>query len=172
MPWDKSVGYPAMNYEIHLPRLSYDRLLRRVSDHISLMRPTHWSKSVIAVPIGPLLMLHQSSVQGFISLIATIAMFALASSAVYVINDLADIERDSLHPTKRLRPLPSGAVSPQTAKLMLIALFAGIVVLSFQLPVIIVALVVLYLGGNLAYSLYLKHIPIVEMLIVDRKSVV
>ena len=155
-----------MHHVVVLSRPFHDRLLRRVSDHLSLLRPSHWSKSLIAVPVGPLLVLDESTFAGLAALLGTIAAFMLASSAVYVINDLADIERDRLHPTKRLRPLPSGAVSSVAATSTLAALLLAVIASSFQLPLPVVMLVLAYLICNLGYSLFLKHVPIVEMLIV------
>ncbi|MGJ3262825.1 MAG: UbiA prenyltransferase family protein [Salinarimonas sp.] len=143
-----------------------DQLIRRVADHLALLRPTHATKSLVAISIGPALMVGGATLPALIDLAGTIALFVLASSSVYVVNDLSDIERDRLHPSKRRRPLASGAVSPRTALWMLAGLVAAMIGLSVTLPPILPAIVALYLASNLAYSLLLKHVPIVEMLIV------
>ncbi|WP_372424457.1 UbiA prenyltransferase family protein [Salinarimonas chemoclinalis] len=143
-----------------------DHLVRRVGDHLALLRPTHAAKSLVAISIGPALMLGEATLPALVTLAGAIALFVLASSAVYVVNDLADVERDRLHPKKRLRPLASGAVTPTAALWMLAGLAAGMVVLAIVLPPLLGVIVFLYLACNLAYSLALKHTPIVEMLIV------
>ncbi|MGP9820846.1 UbiA prenyltransferase family protein [Salinarimonas sp. NSM] len=152
--------------DLHPVRHPVDHLVRRVGDHLALLRPTHAAKSLVAISIGPALMLGQATLPTLVTLAGTIALFVLASSAVYVVNDLADIERDRLHPKKRLRPLASGAVAPATALWMLAGLAACMVALAVALPPLIGMIVGLYLVCNLAYSLALKHTPIVEMLIV------
>jgi 4-hydroxybenzoate polyprenyltransferase len=92
------------------------------------------------------------------------ALFCLISSAVYLINDLADIEKDRQHPTKRNRPLASGALSPA------LAIAAAIFFVLISIPVALwldggFSLVLFgYLGLNIAYSFYLKHIVIVDVL--------
>lgn len=155
-----------MIHDFHYPRLSADHLSGRVLDHLALLRPSHWTKSLIAIPIGPALMIGDATLPALLTLAGTIVLFILASAAIYIVNDLSDIERDRLHPTKRDRPLASGAVTPKAALWMLAGLVAAMIVLSFLLPKLLTAIVVFYLACNLTYSLWLKHIPIVEMLIV------
>lgn len=142
------------------------RPIDKLAHHIALLRPSHWFKSIIAVPIGAVFLLNEATGPTLLSLLATIAMFVFASSAVYVINDLSDIERDRLHPTKRLRPLPSGLVSVAAAKLMLLVLLVAMAILSTQLPILVSVFVGIYLLSNIAYSMRLKHVPIAEMQIV------
>ncbi len=155
-----------MTYKVDLTYFPLQHLSRRLAEHVSLLRPSHWSKSIIAVPIALFLMPQEATIPGLVALLGGMAMFILASSAVYVINDLSDIERDKHHPVKRLRPLPSGAVAPATARLMLLTLAMALMALSLVVPLPVTLLVALYLLCNLAYSIYLKHVPIVEMLIV------
>ena len=155
-----------MTLDVRLSHPAVDHLIRRSWDHFVLLRPAHWSKSLIAVPIGPALMISEATVPALLALAGAIAMFSLASAAVYVVNDLSDIERDRLHPTKRGRPLASGAVKPRAALWMLAGLVTALVLLSLVLPALLTAIVVLYLLCNLTYSFWLKHVPIVEMLIV------
>ncbi|MFV1613410.1 UbiA prenyltransferase family protein [Phaeobacter sp. JH20_36] len=130
------------------------------------MRPSHWSKSLIAVPIGPTLMLLDGDANRLLALVGAVVMFSLASGAVYVINDLSDMEKDRLHPTKRYRPLASGAVSPRGAVGLITMLAVLMIGLAVALPPLISAIVSLYIACNLTYSLRLKNVPIVEMLLV------
>ena len=91
--------------------------------------------------------------------------FILASAAVYVTNDIADRARDRAHLTKRHRPIASGRVSPWTAGVLAALLVAG-------LAAVIGAAVtqwwplLAYLVVNVAYSLVLKHVPLVDLFVV------
>ncbi len=90
--------------------------------------------------------------------------FCLASSSVYLLNDLVDIEKDRQHPRKRLRPLASGQLDPRLAAVTAL-LFAVLSVLGMGLmDVWAAAVVALYLVQNLAYSFYLKNLVIIDVM--------
>ena len=78
------------------------------------MRPKQWTKSVFifAALVFDRKLVHTPSM---LSTVATAILFSLVSSAVYIINDLVDIDKDRQHPTKRERPLPSGRLDPKVA---------------------------------------------------------
>jgi 4-hydroxybenzoate polyprenyltransferase len=92
------------------------------------------------------------------------ALFCGLSGAVYLINDLADVDRDRRHPVKRLRPLASGALDPRTAGLVAAVLAFGCLGLSFVLGRAFAASAFVYLGLNLLYSFRLKEVVIVDVL--------
>lgn len=90
--------------------------------------------------------------------------FCLASSSVYLLNDLVDIEKDRQHPRKRLRPLASGQLSPTLAGIMALA-FAVISVVAMGIVDLWAGAVVgVYLIQNLAYSFYLKNIVLIDVM--------
>jgi 4-hydroxybenzoate polyprenyltransferase len=97
--------------------------------------------------------------------VAFVAFCAL-SSAVYLLNDLADRERDRLHPVKRHRPLAAGTLSAPTAAAAAGLLFAGALAASAWISTYFFAIAVAYLGLNLLYSLALKHVVIVDVMAV------
>lgn len=117
------------------------------------------------------------------TLIAFVA-FCFASSAVYIINDLADRERDRMHPRKRLRPIASGQLSFRGAAIILtlcLTVAAGLVVfLTLTAPpdltdpyrrwggsqFILALTMISYVAINLAYSLWLKHLVIWDVFII------
>ncbi len=94
-------------------------------------------------------------------------VFCMLASTVYLLNDLHDIDADRRHPRKRLRPLPSGALPVR------LAVTAAVILPLIALPAawaldpdrgfFLTALT--YLLGNLAYSLWLKHIPLLDVLL-------
>ncbi len=94
-------------------------------------------------------------------------VFCCISSAVYLMNDLVDIEKDRLHPRKRLRPLPSGELNPRLAFVTAISLaLTGLAAAAWIEPLL--GLVVLaYLVQNIAYSFYLKHIVLIDVMVLS-----
>ena len=132
---------------------------------IKLLRVKHYIKNIlIFVPLffsQQLLEPHKfiQACLGFVS-------FCLISSAVYVINDIQDTEKDRLHPTKRNRPLASGAISKLTAVTlavicMIVSLGINVLAQSFYGT----ALVLLYFALNIAYSMGLKNKPLIDVAI-------
>lgn len=101
------------------------------------------------------------------------AIFSLAASVVYILNDYNDIEADRKHPEKRRRPLASGAISKSNAIAILIGLVVADVILVFlaqfyfQQPLWKFAIIIgFYVVMNLAYTFRLKHVPIIDIFII------
>jgi 4-hydroxybenzoate polyprenyltransferase len=137
---------------------------------LKTMRPKQWPKNIF-VWAALIFDVKLFELGPFLRTLATFILFCLISSAVYIINDLVDIEKDRQHPTKRNRPLASGALSPRFATIA-----AGVIVAG-SLPVALAVdraaghktpLVTLVLYGYLAlmiaYSFWLKNIVIVDVL--------
>ncbi|MGA9756686.1 MAG: decaprenyl-phosphate phosphoribosyltransferase [Desulfobaccales bacterium] len=91
-------------------------------------------------------------------------VFCLAASSVYVLNDLWDMAEDRQHPVKRHRPLASGELRPAQAVRFLALLLAGAGILAGAfLPTSCLVILGSYLALNLAYSLFLKHFAVVDV---------
>jgi 4-hydroxybenzoate polyprenyltransferase len=97
--------------------------------------------------------------------VAGFALFCLISSAVYIFNDLADIEADRQHPEKKRRPLPSGELSQGAAWTAGILLVVLAVPLGWMLSPAFAGVLGIYFLINLAYSRWLKHVPILDVMI-------
>jgi len=95
------------------------------------------------------------------------AIFCGLSGAVYLLNDVTDVERDRLHPLKALRPIASGLVPPRQAALVAVALAATCLAGSLLLGRGFLACAAAYLGLNVLYSLKLKEVVIVDVLSVS-----
>jgi 4-hydroxybenzoate polyprenyltransferase len=93
-------------------------------------------------------------------------LFCMISSTVYIINDLADMEKDKLHPKKCRRALPSGQLKPWVAVAGAVAILLTCVPLSFLLDPVFGWIVVTYFVLNLAYSFVLKHVVIIDIMTV------
>lgn len=92
--------------------------------------------------------------------------FCLAASACYIFNDYLDIEADKKHPKKKFRPLASGQVSKNEAKIFMIILPVMALIIAIFINTLTCVLIVWYLIQNVLYSLKLKHIPIVDVFII------
>ena len=148
-----------------------------VIDYLRLMRPAQWYKNLLVFlaivfyqapetypwsTIPPLLdfshfyTYHLPLILGFLA-------FCAVSSATYIFNDIKDLEADAVHPEKRNRPLPSGAIPRTTALLLAIILlvlgFAASIVLNLYFLIIIV----LYLINSYLYNSYLRNWAIVDV---------
>jgi decaprenyl-phosphate phosphoribosyltransferase len=129
---------------------------------IRLLRPKHWIKNLFV--LAPLIF-SGLFIRPSVALLGLFAMvlFCVAASIVYVINDLSDVQRDLLHPVKRLtRPLASGAVSVTEARVVLVVLAALLLVGSF-VSIPLVAVLIGYILLNVLYSTWLKSIPVVDI---------
>jgi len=93
-------------------------------------------------------------------------LLCLASGSVYLVNDIADRKQDQMHPTKRKRPIASGALPVPVAAVAAAGLMALTLAAAYLLSPSFAVLIATYLALNLAYSFYLKHIPIVDALTV------
>jgi len=129
------------------------------------LRPRQWIKNGF---VFMALLFDQKLTNGPLLLRTTAAfvLFCMVSSTVYIINDLADIEKDKLHPKKRRRALPSGQLKPWFAILSAVGILAVCVPLSFWLDLYFGVIVLVYFLLNLAYSFALKHVVIVDVMVV------
>lgn len=131
-----------------------------------LMRPKQWVKNVFV--FAPLfftpLAVTADSVAGVLTVFAA---FCLVSSGVYCFNDARDCESDRLHPVKRNRPVASGRVSTTAAMVMAVLLvFSGLLLAIWKTPAAAVVLIA-YLAINAGYSLGLKKIAIVDVMVIS-----
>jgi 4-hydroxybenzoate polyprenyltransferase len=134
-----------------------------LADLVRLMRPPHWVKNVFV--LAPLVFAQRFDDPAAL-LAAGLAFFAFcaASSTVYIFNDLLDREEDRRHPVKRHRPLAAGRVSAPLALVTALALAAGSLLLAFALGHRFLLVAFAYLTLNLAYTTWLKHLVILDVM--------
>jgi 4-hydroxybenzoate polyprenyltransferase len=129
------------------------------------MRPRQWPKNgfvfVALIFDGKLLDWHSV----WPTLVAFL-LLCLMSSAVYIMNDLADIESDRQHPTKRKRPLPAGRLNPVFALAAAIIFALGSLLIALWLAVPFALILLGYLLIQIAYTFWLKHMVLVDVSIV------
>jgi 4-hydroxybenzoate polyprenyltransferase len=103
----------------------------------------------------------------FLRTLAGFFLFCLISSAVYLLNDIADVEADRQHPEKRYRPLASGALPVNVAVGAAILLSLVALLLGYWMAPAFAGILAIYLILNILYSFWLKHVPILDVLIVS-----
>lgn len=133
-----------------------------LKDYIKLMRPKQYIKNlfVVAALIFSNKILDLNSV--FNTVIAFIS-FCLISSAVYVLNDIVDIEKDKLHPKKCKRPLASGVINKSNAITLLIILVVASISISLTVKTGLAFILIIYLFNNLLYSFKIKNIVLLDV---------
>ncbi|MGH7372896.1 MAG: decaprenyl-phosphate phosphoribosyltransferase [Candidatus Rokuibacteriota bacterium] len=128
------------------------------------LRPRQWSKNLF-VFAG--LIFSQSLFTPLVwPALGAFLIFCALSGAIYVFNDLADVEKDRVHPTKRNRPIASGALAAPTAAVLGVVLLVGSLVAAFRLSVPFGLVAAAYAILLVAYSLWLKHLVILDVLTV------
>jgi 4-hydroxybenzoate polyprenyltransferase len=130
---------------------------------LAALRPRQWTKNIFVfaalVLTGELG--HQPQT---LTTLVTFLVFCAVSSAVYLLNDVADVDQDRRHPVKRQRPLAAGELSPWVALAGSLVLAVGGVAVGFWVGPVVGAVVVAYLLLQVAYTFALKHLVIVEVL--------
>ncbi|NWG15140.1 MAG: decaprenyl-phosphate phosphoribosyltransferase [Chloroflexi bacterium] len=127
------------------------------------MRPKQWTKNLI-IYAGLVFDGQLFDRDPFIRVTVSFILLCLAASAIYIVNDLVDIERDRQHPKKRNRPLPSGQL-PRS-----LAIAAAILMPVFSVAAALLyspryaAILAIYIALHIVYSLVLKHIVLIDIL--------
>jgi 4-hydroxybenzoate polyprenyltransferase len=133
---------------------------------IKTMRPRQWTKNGF-VFFGLIFDKQLFLIDPLLRTIAGFGLFCLISSAVYLFNDIADVEADRNHPEKKFRPIASGKLPINVAWIAAIALTVIALGLGFWLSPIFDLFLFIYLAINIFYSLWLKHISILDVLIIS-----
>jgi len=127
------------------------------------MRPKQWVKNIVI--FAALIFDRQlTKVSSLLPTLAGFFLFCFITGVVYIINDLADLEADRKHPKKRFRPLAAGVLPVRVAQAVAIILLLLAFPLAYWLSREFAAVAGVYFLLNLAYSKWLKHIPLIDVL--------
>lgn len=131
-------------------------------EYINLMRPKQYIKNlfVLSAIVFSGNIIHINLF--YKSMIAFIC-FCLISSAVYILNDIVDIEKDKCHPKKCKRPLASGSIKKEKAVILGVVLVIASISLSLLVNLKLTAVIILYLLNNILYSFKLKNIVLLDV---------
>lgn len=138
--------------------------------YLKLIRIKHWLKNLLI--FFPLFFNKNIfELDKLIICLIGFIIFSLISSTIYVVNDISDVDSDRLHEIKRKRPLAAGIISVKKAKLIAISIFilSLIIMIYFSLinnNILLLIIPLFYLIINVFYSTTLKHIPILDVIII------
>jgi decaprenyl-phosphate phosphoribosyltransferase len=137
---------------------------------VKAVRPRQWVKNVLvlAAPLAALgSAVHYDYVDVLSKVIVAFLVFCLAASAVYLINDVRDVEADREHPTKRFRPIAAGTVPEWLAYVVAAVLGVAALAVSWLLTPSLALVMAVYMGIQLAYCFGLKHQAVIDICIVS-----
>lgn len=134
-----------------------------VKGALSALRPKQWAKNVLLLAAIVFSMAFTSP-QAWLDVLVGIASFSLVSSSGYILNDARDREADRNHPRKRKRPIASGALPVSVAYVEMVVVFLLGIGLAWWLSTEFLAVVLLYFVTTVSYSIYFKHIVILDVM--------
>lgn len=130
------------------------------------MRPIHWIKNLFV--FAPLFFSGQAMDVAMLGKVFLVFVsFSFMASSVYFLNDIIDRERDRRHPEKCLSPIASGALPVKTAIFFGLGLAMCSLALAYSIALILTFFLLLYSATNILYSLWLKHIVIVDVFVIS-----
>jgi 4-hydroxybenzoate polyprenyltransferase len=136
-----------------------------VQSALKCIRPHKWAKNLLL--FLPLFLSHDVTAAHLLAALVAFCCLSLAASATYVINDLLDIEADRHHPRKRFRPFASGDLSAFSG-LCIVAVFLALAFAGARmLPAAFFLWLLVYIAATLSYSLYLKRVALVDVLVLS-----
>ena len=128
------------------------------------MRPQQWVKNLFV--LAPVVFAHRLADPALLSrALLALAAFCAGSSSIYLLNDVRDREADRNHPLKQKRPIAAGAVSVATAVVVALLLAAGALAAAAALGRTTLALLLAFLLLNTLYTLHLKHVVILDVMV-------
>jgi 4-hydroxybenzoate polyprenyltransferase len=138
----------------------------RARSFLKAIRLHQWAKNILI--FLPMLLAHVLRAQVMVEAAIAFASFSLCASATYIVNDLLDVEADRRHPKKRMRPFAAGDLSVLTGVALATAfLGVAVAVAVILLPAAFLMWLLLYLVTTLSYSLYLKRVVLVDVILLS-----
>jgi len=128
-------------------------------------RPVHWIKNLAL--FAAIVFTGTLRVPTYFSVVFwAFISFNLTTSATYLINDIKEVSRDALHPIKRKRPIAAGKLSKKNAMLAALAFATISVFIALSINILFFYILLFYLALQVLYSLGLKNIPIIDIIII------
>jgi len=136
-----------------------------IAPFVKLSRPKQWTKNLFV--FGALFFSKQMfDADKVLSALLTFVAFCLISSAVYVLNDIVDAEKDRQHPKKKNRPLAAGTIKIPAAIVYGVLLLAAALLLSYSIDWRVMGILLVYFVMNILYSFWLKHVVLVDVFVI------
>ena len=160
------MGLPKTTTVYELPRRRSPLRAALVS-----LRPRQWTKNLLLFA-GIIFAAKLGDLSRWVEAIAAFASYCAASSASYLVNDVRDAPHDRVHPTKRLRPIAHGELSPRLAEALAAVLVVGAVLLVAPLGLASILLLGTFFALQAAYTLSLKHVVLLDVMTIGGLFVV
>jgi len=139
--------------------------MQQLSGIVRLLRINQWVKNLFV--LAPLFFSGRFMEHDLIqSALLAVLAFCLAASAVYVLNDLRDVESDRQHPEKKHRPIAAGSVPVPLASVIAIIFAVAALFIAYSIGTGATAIIATYLIMNVGYSLGLKHVSVLDVFFV------
>jgi 4-hydroxybenzoate polyprenyltransferase len=135
------------------------------------LRPRQWLKNLL-VFAGLVFAAKLGDAGRWLEAVAAFGAYCAVSSAAYLVNDLRDREDDRMHPVKRARPIARGELSPRRAVVLAAGLAAAALALAGVLGLVSVAFLLAFAGLQAAYSFSLKHVVLLDVLVIGSLFVI
>ena len=135
------------------------------------LRPRQWLKNLL-VFAGLVFAAKLGDAGRWLEAVAAFGAYCAVSSAAYLVNDLRDREVDRMHPVKRARPIARGELSPRRAVVLAAGLAAAALALAGVLGLVSVAFLLAFAGLQAAYSFSLKHVVLLDVLVIGSLFVI
>jgi 4-hydroxybenzoate polyprenyltransferase len=148
-----------------VPSQSFEERSRPLQSIIKSLRPHQWAKNLLI--LLPALLAHVRSVRLLASALLAFVCFCCVASGAYLVNDLLDIEADRRSAKKRTRPFASGDLAPAKGLVLVVLLLAMGFAGAYLLPAAFSFWLLVYMGTTLAYSIYLKRIALLDVLVLS-----
>ncbi|MBN2725310.1 MAG: UbiA prenyltransferase family protein [Deltaproteobacteria bacterium] len=138
-------------------------MLFSIYPYISLLRPSQWVKNLLV--FSPMVFAGAATeINSILYSSVAFFLFCLNSGSVYILNDYNDIQRDRIHPTKRLRPLASGEISKSASLVFLVVILSLMLTGASLLSVNFLLTTLGYFSLNILYTFRLKHVPWLDII--------
>ena len=135
-------------------------------NYFILTRPFQWVKNVII--FIPLIFAKKLfELDAFVLSSIAFVSFILASSIIYIFNDICDLEKDKKHPIKKNRPLANNSLKKKDAYLLIILLLGLLLLVLLKSNISILGIIIIFFLLNFFYSLYFKNVVIIDLIMVS-----
>lgn len=139
----------------------------KIINIIKELRPKQWYKQFLIFIAILLSSSHFYNLSSWLNIIFGVISFCLVCSGVYIFNDINDVEEDRQHPIKKNRPIASGAIGIKEGFIYACIFFFGGLIISYFINFIFFFLVLVYIIQNILYSIKLKHIYLVDLIVIS-----
>ena len=131
---------------------------------VKTMRPKQWAKNVFLL-VGLVFDRKLTNLDAILHTLVGVLLFSLVASVVYIINDIADVEADRQHPTKKKRPIAAGIISIRQAWISACVILVAVLPVAYWLSPGFMGITLGYLVLNLFYSKWLKHLVLLDIIV-------